>query len=359
MARIERADNMRSIREILKEAVTLNASDIFIVTGTPVSFKVFGNVMRCDDETVTPADSAQLMKELFLLAELDTEAEDLRREMDFSFSFAGVGRFRVNAYRQRGTLAAVLRSVPFELPDSGKLHIPDSILSLAENQNGIILVTGAAGSGKSTTLTCMIDKINSERPGHIVTIEDPIEFLHKHKKSIISQREIGIDTESYSDALRAALRQSPNVILLGEMRDHETISVAMTAAETGQLVLSTLHTLGAANTIDRIIDVFPINQQHQIRVQLSMVLNAVVCQQLLPSVDGGLIPAFEIMTMNNAVRTLIRDQKTHQIDTILQSSDGMQTMDSCIADLYRQGRITARTAVEHAYNPEIMAKRIM
>ena len=178
MARIERADNMRSIREILKEAVTLNASDIFIVTGTPVSFKVFGNVMRCDDETVTPADSAQLMKELFLLAELDTEAEDLRREMDFSFSFAGVGRFRVNAYRQRGTLAAVLRSVPFELPDSGKLHIPDSILSLAENQNGISLVTGAAGSGKSTTLTCMIDNINCERPGHIVTIEVPIEFLH-------------------------------------------------------------------------------------------------------------------------------------------------------------------------------------
>lgn len=358
MARIERADNMRSIREILKEAVTLNASDIFIVTGTPVSFKVFGNVMRCDDETVTPADSAQLMKELFLLAELDTEAEDLRREMDFSFSFAGVGRFRVNAYRQRGTLAAVLRSVPFELPDSGKLHIPDSILSLAENQNGIILVTGAAGSGKSTTLTCMIDKINSERPGHIVTIEDPIEFLHKHKKSIISQREIGIDTESYSDALRATLRQSPNVILLGEMRDNETMSIAMTAAETGQLVLSTLHTVGAANTVDRIIDGFPTNQQQQIRMQLSMVLKAVISQQLLPDTNGTLYPVFEVMVVNNAIRTMIRENKTHQIETVMQTTQGMQTMDSAVFKLFSEGIISEETAVEYASSPAMMSKKI-
>ncbi|MGN0688798.1 MAG: type IV pilus twitching motility protein PilT, partial [Oscillospiraceae bacterium] len=223
---------------------------------------------------------------------------------------------------------------------------------------GIILITGAAGSGKSTTLSCMIDKINKTRSGHIITIEDPIEFLHKHNKCIISQREVNIDTQNYINALRAALRQSPDVILLGEMRDYETINVAMTAAETGQLVLSTLHTLGAANTIDRIIDVFPNNQQHQIRIQLSMVLEAVISQQLLPSVDGRLVPAFEIMNMNSAIRTMIREEKTHQIDTVLQSAPGMQTMDSCITKMYRDGVITAETAVEYAYNPETMRKRI-
>lgn len=221
-----------------------------------------------------------------------------------------------------------------------------------------MLITGAASNGKSTTLSCIINRINSTQNNHIITIEDPIEFLHRHDKSIISQREINLDTNSYLDALRAALRQSPDVILLGEMRDYETISVAMTAAETGQLVLSTLHTLGAASTIDRIIDVFPINQQRQIRIQLSMTLKGVVSQQLLPSVDGTLVPAFEIMSMNSAIRTMIREEKTHQIDTILQSSPGMQTMDSCILDMYRKGTITAETAVEYAYNPEIMKKRV-
>ncbi len=348
---------MRSMKEILKEAVSLSASDIFIVTGTSVSYKVFGNVMRTGDEPVLPGDSERLMTELFGLAELKISPQALSREMDFSFSYAGVGRFRVNVYRQRGTLAAVLRSVPFNLPDSEKLHIPDEILSLTDNQNGIILVTGSAGSGKSTTLTCMINRINTSRTGHIVTIEDPIEFLHKHNKSIISQREIGIDTESYSDALRAALRQSPNVILLGEMRDNETMSIAMTAAETGQLVLSTIHTLGAANAIDRIIDGFPTNQQHQIRMQLSMVLRAVVSQQLLPDKDGRLYPVFEIMEVNNAIRTMIRENKTHQIETVMQTSKGMQTMDSAIFKLFSDGIITAETAENYASNPAMMAKK--
>ncbi|MCM1523028.1 MAG: PilT/PilU family type 4a pilus ATPase [Ruminococcus sp.] len=349
---------MSSIKEILKEAVEMNASDIFIVSGTAVSFKVFGNVMRRDDEQIMPADAERLIKEIFGLAELTADTGSLHRETDFSFSYAGVGRFRVNVYRQRGTLAAVLRNVLFELPDSSALNIPDGIMSLTDNQNGIILITGAAGSGKSTTLTCMIDKINTERQGHIVTIEDPIEFLHRHKQSIISQREIGIDTESYADALRAALRQSPNVILLGEMRDNETMSIAMTAAETGQLVLSTLHTLGAVNTIDRIIDSFPTNQQQQIRMQLAMVLKAVVSQQLLPDVNGTLHPVFEIMTVNNAVRTMIRDSKTHQIETVMQTSAGMQTMDTAVFSLCTQGVITAETAVLHASNPEMMSKKI-
>lgn len=348
------------ILEILTKAAAEHAADIFIVSGAVLSYKAEGKLYRMGETPLSPEDTKALVVQIFRLAKFDVTEDSIpEREKDFSLSVAGVGRFRANIYKQRSSWSAVLRYVPFELPDPVKLGIPEHVMQLSESRSGIVLITGVASSGKSTTLSCIIDRINNTRDGHIITIEDPIEFLHRHNRCIVSQREISIDTDSYIDALRAALRQSPDVILLGEMRDHETISVAMTAAETGQLVLSTLHTLGAANTIDRIIDVFPINQQHQIRVQLSMVLNAVVCQQLLPSVDGGLIPAFEIMTMNNAVRTLIRDQKTHQIDTILQSSDGMQTMDSCIADLYRQGRITARTAVEHAYNPEIMAKRIM
>ncbi len=348
------------ILEILTKAAAEHAADIFIVSGAVLSYKAEGKLYRMGETPLSPEDTKALVVQIFRLAKFDVTEDSIpEREKDFSLSVAGVGRFRANIYKQRSSWSAVLRYVPFELPDSVKLGIPEQVMQLSESRSGIVLITGVASSGKSTTLSCIIDRINNTRDGHIITIEDPIEFLHRHNRCIVSQREISIDTDSYIDALRAALRQSPDVILLGEMRDHETISVAMTAAETGQLVLSTLHTLGAANTIDRIIDVFPINQQHQIRVQLSMVLNAVVCQQLLPSVDGGLIPAFEIMTMNNAVRTLIRDQKTHQIDTILQSSDGMQTMDSCIADLYRQGRITAHTAVEHAYNPEIMAKRIM
>lgn len=348
------------ILDILKKAAENQAADIFIVCGAVLSFKANGRMYELDGNALSPEDTKNLVLQIFHLAKRDITEEQLpEREKDFSLSVAGVGRFRVNIYKQRGSFSAVLRYVPFDLPDPAKLGIPVQVMQLSECKSGIVLITGVASSGKSTTLSCILDRINQSRSGHIITIEDPIEFLHKHNRCIVSQREINIDTDSYIDALRAALRQSPDVILLGEMRDYETISVAMTAAETGQLVLSTLHTLGAANTIDRIIDVFPINQQHQIRVQLSMVLNAVVCQQLLPSVDGGLIPAFEIMTTNSAVRTLIRDEKTHQIDTILQSAGAMQTMDSCIINLFREGRISAKTAVNYAYNPDIMAKRIM
>lgn len=348
------------ILDILKKAAENQAADIFIVCGAVLSFKANGRMYELDGNALSPEDTKNLVLQIFHLAKRDITEEQLpEREKDFSLSVAGVGRFRVNIYKQRGSFSSVLRYVPFDLPDPAKLGIPEQVMQLSECKSGIVLITGVASSGKSTTLSCILDRINQSRSGHIITIEDPIEFLHKHNRCIVSQREINIDTDSYIDALRAALRQSPDVILLGEMRDYETISVAMTAAETGQLVLSTLHTLGAANTIDRIIDVFPINQQHQIRVQLSMVLNAVVCQQLLPSVDGDLIPAFEIMTTNSAVRTLIRDEKTHQIDTILQSAGGMQTMDSCIINLFREGRISAKTAVNYAYNPDIMAKRIM
>ena len=345
--------------DILKAATEKEASDIFIISGAGISCKAYGKLCEITDKPLPPSETKQLIYEIYKLAGFGFDIDHMpEKEMDFSVSVVGMGRFRANIYKQRGSYAAVLRYVPFVLPDAETLGIPESVMRLAKGKSGIVLVTGPAGIGKSTTLSCIIDKINTERSGHIITIEDPIEFLHKHKKCLVSQREINIDTEAYIDALRAALRQSPDVILLGEMRDYETISVAMTAAETGQLVLSTLHTLGAANTVDRIIDVFPINQQHQIRIQLSMVLSAVVSQQLLPTVDGKLVPAFEIMTMNSAIRTLIREEKTHQIDTILQSAPGMQTMDGCILKMFKDGIITAETAVNYAYNSDIMAKRV-
>ena len=346
--------------EILKTAVENKASDIFIVSGVGLSFKSNGKLVKMNSDTLSPADTKQLVNEIFKMGGFNYDIENMpEKETDFSISIVGMGRFRANIYKQRNSYAAVLRYVPFELPNAKELGIPEQVMETAKWKNGIVLVTGPAGSGKSTTLSCIIDKINNERSGHIITIEDPIEFLHKHSKCIISQREISIDTTSYIDALRAALRQSPDVILLGEMRDYETISTAMTAAETGQLVLSTLHTLGAANTIDRIIDVFPINQQHQIRIQLSMVLSAVISQQLIPTISGELVPAFEIMLMNSAIRTLIRDEKTHQIDTILQSAPGMQTMDNYILKMYKDGLITSETAVNYAYNPDVMEKRIV
>lgn len=348
-----------NVENILKEAVKKGTSDIFIVSGAALAFKIGGKVLSQGGEIIMPDDTREAVNQIFTLANISINSpDDLRSDMDFSFSIKGTGRFRANIYHQRGSFSAVLRCVPFELPDPERLKIPESVMDLTENKSGIVLVTGAAGNGKSTTLSCMLDKINSTESGHIITIEDPIEFLHRHKKCIISQREIGIDTDSYVNALRAALRQAPNVILVGEMRDYETINIAMTAAETGQLVLSTLHTTGAANTIDRIIDVFPTNQQHQIRIQLAMVLRAVVTQQLVPSIDGGLVPAFEIMNVNSAIRTMIREQKTHQIDTILQTETSMQTMDSSLMKLFSEGIISSETAVEYAFNQELMSKRV-
>ena len=347
------------IEKVLIDAVGKNASDIFLVSGAALAFKIDGKVVSAGGDPLMPDDTKEAVMQIFSLAHIDINSpDDLKNDMDFSFSIKGTGRFRANIYHQRGSFSAVLRCVPFELPDASKLHIPDSVMNLTDNKSGIVLVTGAAGNGKSTTLSCMINRINSTSSGHIITIEDPIEFLHRHKKCIISQREIGIDTDSYVNALRAALRQAPSVILVGEMRDFETINIAMTAAETGQLVLSTLHTNGAANTIDRIIDVFPTNQQHQIRIQLSMVLRAVVTQQLVPSVSGELVPAFEIMNVNSAIRTMIREQKTHQIDTVLQSEPGMCTMDSSLMKLFNEGIITAEMAVEFAFNQESMSKRV-
>ena len=279
---------------------------------------------------------------------------------DFSFALPSLSRFRANVFRQRGSLAAIIRIITFELPDYEKLRIPRTIIDVAKLTKGMVLVTGPAGSGKSTTLACIINEINRTRNAHVITLEDPIEYLHRHDKSVVSQREIGTDTESYVTGLRAALRQAPDVILLGEMRDYETIRTAMTAAETGHLVISTLHTIGAANTIDRIIDSFPPEQQQQIRVQISMVMEGVISQQLLPALDGGVQPAFEIMFFNNAIRNLIRESKIHQIDNVIATSqkEGMVSMDTSLIQMYQKGIISRETAINRSNNSELMEKKI-
>lgn len=349
-------------QELLQRISALGASDLFIVAGRPLSYRLHDQVVQDNSQRLLPDDTSAIIEEIYHLAG-DRSMETLTEtgDDDFSFALPGISRFRVSAYRQRGSLAAVIRIITFTLPSPEEMGIPANIIRLASLNKGLVLVTGPAGSGKSTTLSCMIDHINRTQEKHIITLEDPLEYLHRHDKSIVSQREINTDTQSYVAALRAALRQSPDVILLGEMRDFETIQVAMTAAETGHLVFSTLHTIGTANTIDRIIDVFPANQQRQIAVQLSMVLQAVVCQQLVPSVNGTLVPAFEVMTMNPAIRNMIRDGKVPQIDGILYSSannENLVAMDTSLADLCRRGIITKETALSFATNPEMLGRKL-
>jgi len=351
---------MAEIHDILQSAIERGGSDVFIIPGSCVRLKVAGEVQPLLSTVLKPDDTKRLIRQVYELDNRDMDRLTEHGDDDFSFSVSGVGRFRCNAYQQRNSLAMVLRVVTLSLPDPAKMHIPQEILRLADVKKGLVLVTGPAASGKSTTLACLIDRINSNRHGHIITIEDPIEFIHAHKASVLSQREVEHDTKSYQTALRAALRQAPDVILLGEMRDLETIQTALTAAETGQLVLSTLHTVGAAKTIDRIIDVFPANQQQQIRVQLSMVLRAVVSQQLLPTVDGGLEPAFEIMLVNSAIQNMIREGKAHQMDNVIFSglSEGMRTMDSDIYRLVCEKRVTKETAMLFAANPDQLRKKL-
>ena len=347
------------LKKYLEDAVNNHAADIFIVAGKSISYTSNGKIISIG-EKLLPPDTEMMINQIYELAGRDIGILKKDLDDDFSFSLANMGRFRVNSFIQRGSLAAVLKVVLFKLPDSESLRIPKQVIDLHEKTKGFVLVTGPTGSGKSTTLACLIDKINKTREAHIITLEDPLEFLHKHDKSIVSQREIYMDTPSYERGLRAALREAPNVILLGEMRDFETISIAMSAAETGQLVFSTLHTLGAANTVDRIVDVFPSNQQRQVRIQLSMVLQAVISQQLIPSTKGTLVPAFEIMLCNNAIRTMIRESKTYQIDsTIYSSADcGMISMDASILRLYSEGLITAENALTHSLNPDAMKKKL-
>lgn len=351
---------MEKVLYYLQKAVATGASDILILSGKPVSTRLNG-IITSEDEEIVKADSADaFVRALYDMADRRMDKYRETGDDDFPLSVPGLSRFRVSAYRQRGSAAAVVRVVRFEIPEPERLLIPDEVINISGKKHGLVLVTGPTGCGKSTTLACIVDAINSSRNAHIITVEDPIEYLHKNKLSAISQREIGSDTQNYLSAIRACLRQTPDVIQLGELRDYETITAAVTAAETGVLILSTLHTIGAANTIDRIIDVFPPKQQSQIRLQLSMTLQTVVSQQLLPGVDGSLVAAFEIMHINSAIRNLIREAKTHQIDSVIQtySSEGMMNMDGSIARLYKNGLISAETALQYAMNPEQMERKI-
>lgn len=351
------------LKQLLESALVMGGSDVFIVPGSRVMAKVKGGMVGLSEERVMPDESRRLIGQAYALAQnRDMSALLKSGDDDFSFSVEKMCRFRCNAYLQRGTLAATLRVVAFGLPKPEELNIPEAIMQLTGLRNGMVLVTGPAGSGKSTTLACLIDRINSNRSGHIITIEDPIEFLHPHKMSLVSQREVPNDSATFGSALRAALRQAPDVILLGEMRDHDTMQTAITAAETGHLLFSSLHTVGAAKTIDRIIDAFPANQQQQMRIQLSMVLRAVVSQRLIPAKSGELIPVFELMTVNSAVQNMIREGKTHQIDNVIyggMTDQSMISMDNELIRLCRAGKIDKEIAIAYAVNQDSMKKRLM
>ncbi|MGE5586656.1 MAG: type IV pilus twitching motility protein PilT [Clostridia bacterium] len=343
-----------SIEELLKAAVGGGASDLHITTGLPPVLRVVGNLRPVEGlPPLTPQDAEALVMELMNDEHKRVFAE--QGQVDFSCGLPGVGRFRINAYRQRGTCGAAIRIIPHEVPRVSELGLPPAIETLARKARGFVVVTGPTGSGKSTTLAAMVDLINTERNCHVMTIEDPIEYLHRHKKAMVNQREIGQDSASFALALRAALREDPDVILVGEMRDLETMSTAITAAETGHLVLATLHTGDAVQTIDRIIDVYPPYQQQQVRIQLAATLVAVVAQQLVPRKDKpGRVPAVEIMVGTPAVRNLIREGKTHQLRSVIQTGArfGMQTMDQSLRQWVEQGVVSLEDALTIAVDQD-------
>ena len=349
----------QTVAEILAMAKKAGASDVHITVGVPPKMRVNGTLLTMEGERLMPEDTMRMANSV--MKDVQKQRFEEKGEVDMSFAIAGQGRYRVNVYKQRGSAAMAFRVVDTVIPAPEVLGVPSAVIELYQKKRGLILVTGPTGSGKSTTLAAIIDKLNNNRDAHVITLEDPIEYLHQHKKSIVNQREIGFDTMSYANALRAALREDPDVILVGEMRDFETISVAITAAETGHLVLSTLHTIGAASTVDRVIDVFPPHQQQQIRVQLANVLEAVISQQLLPMIGGkGRAAAFEVLLTNSAVKNLIREGKTHQIASVMQTNRkaGMITMDDAIAQLYNDYKIDREIALQFAQDPEIMKTKL-
>ena len=349
---------VETLDEILRKALEYKGSDVFVVPGSQIMTKASGKMIPITQDRALPNDIAILVDRAYELAGRTRETLHEEGDDDFSFAVRDLSRFRCNAYRQRGSLAMTCRVVAFGIPDPQDCHIPEVVMRLADFRSGMILVTGPAGNGKSTTLACLVDKINRTRSGHIITIEDPIEYLHPHKQCLVSQREVPGDASTFARALRAALRQAPDVIMLGEMRDIETISTAITAAETGHLLLSSLHTLGAAKTIDRVIDAFPANQQNQIRAQLSMVLRAVVSQRLILTKEGKLHPVFEVMCVNPAIQNLIREGKTHQIDNaIFGGGADMLSMDTELARLLRDGKIDKEQAALLAIHPETVERQ--
>ena len=336
-----------SIDDLLEQMVTRNASDLHLSVGAPPAMRVHGQMERLTDFPALAADDTQQLLYRIMSSEQQKNLE-IKRQIDMSHSIPGLARFRVNIYFQREALGAAFRLIPEELKTLEELGLPSTLREFANKPRGLVVVTGPTGSGKSTTLAALIDEVNRTRAEHILTIEDPIEFIHRHKRCIVNQREIGPDATTFADALRAALRQDPDVILLGEMRDLETISTALTAAETGHLVFGTLHTQSAPSTIDRIIDVFPAEQQEQVRVQIATSLQGVITQALLPTADGtGRVPALEILVPDDAVRNLIRQGKVEQIYSVMQTatSRGMQTMEQALAELTLRGVVTKEEAL--------------
>lgn len=348
-----------AIKELLQLTIDRNASDLHIVVGIPPTLRVDGQLTPVPNEGVlTPEVIASYLKEILSSEKL--ERLKVNKELDFSLSFSDKARFRINAYTQKGSFALAFRRIPLEIPQIDSLGLPKILHTFTGLRQGFILVTGPTGHGKSTTLAAMLNEINRSRACHIVTIEDPIEFIFRPNKSIISQREMGSDTHSWQIALRSVLREDPDVVLVGEMRDHETIASALTVAETGHLVFATLHTNSAAQTVDRIVDVFPEEQQGQVRLQLSNVLEAVFSMRLVPAIAGGRVVAYEVMLGTSAIKTTIREGKTHQIESILQTSQevGMNTLEVSLASLVRSGHITLEVAQSYSMRPEELSRLV-
>jgi len=350
---------MIDMDELLSLAVDEGASDIHLAVGIPPVFRINGALRYASNMSLDPAGCAESIG--MTMNERQKAILKDRGECDFAYSVGDKGRFRVNVFMDKGNMAAAYRKIDTVIPRPEQLGLPPAVVELYKKKRGLVLVTGPTGSGKSTTLASIINKCNENLATHIITLEDPIEYIHKHNKSIVNQRELGMDTLSFDNALRAALREDPDVILVGEMRDPETIQIAITAAETGHLVFSTLHTIGAASTIDRIIDVFPPHQQQQIRIQLAMVIEGVISQQLIPRIDGkSRCAAFEVMLATPAIRSQIREAKTHQIESSIQTSRGvgMITMDDALLELYRNGEITKDMALMYAQDQMGMKKQL-
>src|SRR5512142_1694081 len=343
-----------TLSDLLKRMLEMSGGELHITTNSPPQVRVHGRLLPLDLAPMTPAETKQLAYSVMTDSQKHRFEENL--ELDFSFGLKGLARFRGNCFNQRGATAAVFRVIPFEIKTFAQLNLPPVVSALCDKPRGLILVTGPTGSGKSTTLAAMLDKINKERHEHIITIEDPIEFVHQHKSCLVNQREVHSDTKGFGEALRSALREDPDVVLIGEMRDLETIEAALRIAETGHLTFGTLHTNSAASTINRVIDVFPSHQQSQIRAQLSLVLEGILCQSLLPKVGGqGRAMAMEILVPNAAIRNLIREDKIHQIYSAMQSGQdkfGMQTFNQALATLYFQKQITLETALLRSSMPD-------
>lgn len=348
-----------TIDDLIRDCREAGASDLHLSVGVPPKYRVKGTLENMNYGVLAPIHTQQLIEPM--LSEAQKAEFEKEGEVDFSYAAEGLGRCRVNVFKQKGCYGLVIRLINTKIPSPKQLGLPDTMVELTKKKRGMILVTGPTGSGKSTTLASLIDIINTQYKEHIITFEDPIEYLHTHKQSVVNQREVGEDTGSFANALRASLREDPDIILVGEMRDTETIAAAVTAAETGHLVFSTLHTIGAAPTIDRIIDVFPPHQQKQIRIQLATILVSIISQQLIPKADGsGRVAAFEIMHANPAIRNLIREEKSHQIPSIIQTSrkDGMITMDDSLYDLYQRQEISAQNALNFAQDLQMMQRKV-